>query len=132
MYDDSDLAISELYFFISQLLRFSDIWIREGLDELSYLIRWIEATYFIRYPLDNLDGPFLSLSGDPEVLKESKEAFREALETLVCDQQTLGGPLLERINGLEKDVKRLREGVSNIDAFPHDPPNYPPYQTPWS
>jgi hypothetical protein len=110
MYDDSDLAISELYFLISQLLRFSDLWIRESLNELSRLMGRIESSHFNTYLVNHLSS---FLNGGPEA-QQAQEAFHRISEALLSDHKTLADQLLERVKGLENDVKRLREGVRNI------------------
>jgi hypothetical protein len=46
MYDDSDLTLSELYFFISQILRTSSLWIRESVDDLRALVQYLERSHF--------------------------------------------------------------------------------------
>ncbi len=55
--------------------------------------------------------------GGPETQMAIRDAFKSISEALLSHHQKHVDRLLERIKGLENDVKRLREGVSNIDTF---------------
>jgi hypothetical protein len=112
MYDDSDLALSELYFFISQLLRFSALWIRESVVDLRDLVGLLEVTHFsLREKECNPHASFLPDS--PEAQRAAVEVFKQNWAAVMSHQQKLADGLLERIAKKQEEVSSLREGVSN-------------------
>lgn len=111
MYDESDLSVSELYFFISQMLRFAAVWIRESTDDLHTLVRFLEVNHF------SVEGKGRN-NAPPSFLPESSEAqqamlrrFRQTWEVVTSQQQKLADDLLGRIARMQEEVKTLREGV---------------------
>jgi hypothetical protein len=111
MYDDSNLAVSELYFFISQLLRFASVWIRESVDDLHDFVRKLEDHHFS--PANKTRHPHASFLPDtPEAQRAAIEVFRQNWASVTTHQQKLADILLDRIAKKQEEVNSLREGVS--------------------
>ncbi|KAK3899745.1 hypothetical protein C8A05DRAFT_36623 [Staphylotrichum tortipilum] len=115
MYDSSELRMSEFYFFTSQLLRFSDSWIRESLDDLSELMRGIRTAHFFQ-PTPEVDRHESFQPDTPLTHGAAFEAFKESSEALLARHQELAGPLLAQIKRIQEEVKRLREGLFTATA----------------
>jgi hypothetical protein len=110
MYDDSDLAVSELYFFISQMLRFASAWIQESIDDLHALKQHIESKHLS--PEEKKKDPQASfLPDDLDAQAAVLEVFRQNWESLTSTQRKFADKLFARINRMQEEVKTLREGV---------------------
>lgn len=115
MYDNSDLAVSELYFLISQMLRFAADWIRESVDDLRVLKRYLERFYRSPYGEESTEPPSF-LPDSPDARQAAMEVFNHNWDALLSGQQKLADELLARIARMQEEVKRLREGVSTINS----------------
>lgn len=113
MYDDDDLAMSELYFFISQLLRFSSLWIQESLEELRLCVEHFERGYFVES--DNVNVRPWHLYDAPESTRhEIIRILKHNWLVVTSHQQELGNRLLDRIAKKQEEVHSLREAVSCV------------------
>ncbi|KAK4032372.1 hypothetical protein C8A01DRAFT_20545 [Parachaetomium inaequale] len=115
MYDDSNLAVSELYFFISQLLRFASVWIRESVDDLHDFVLQLQDQHFS--PAEKTHSPHASFLPDsPEAQRAAIEVFRQNWQSVMSHQQKLADDLLDRIAKKQEEVSSLREGIFTATA----------------
>ncbi|KAG7286531.1 hypothetical protein NEMBOFW57_008842 [Staphylotrichum longicolle] len=115
MYDDSDLAVSELYFFISQMLRFASEWIQESIDDLHALGKQIESKHFSpEAKKKDPEGSFLP--DDPDAQTAVLDVFRQNWKSLTSTQRELADELLRRIKKMQEEVNSLREGLFTATA----------------
>lgn len=116
MYDDSNLGVSEFYFFISQLLRFASDWIRESTDDLCVLVQQLERAHFSpEAEKDNLKygAPCSFLPDSPKARQATIEIFKQNWEIVLSHQQNLADDILNRIARKQEEVKSLRDGVGH-------------------
>lgn len=119
MYDDSNLGVSEFYFFISHLLRFASDWIRESTHDLRQLVQALEERHFTAATDMNSNRvSCLFLPDSPEARHATIEIFRQNWEIVLSHQQKLADGLLDRVAKKQEEVKSLRDGVSYRMAVP--------------
>jgi hypothetical protein len=114
MYDDSNLGVSEFYFFISQLLRFASDWIRETTDDLHVLVQELERAHFSPEAKKDACWALLSFLPDsPEARDTTIEIFKQNWAIVLSHQQNLADEILNRIARKQEEVNSLRDGVGH-------------------
>jgi hypothetical protein len=114
MYDESDLVALELYFFMSQTLRFATLWIRESVSDLRTLVQHLEREYFsVEAKQHSSPAEASFLPDSPEAQRAAIEVFRQNWESVLSYQSRLADALLQRIEKKQAEVSSLRDAVSD-------------------
>ena len=119
MVDDRDLALSEFYPVVLQILRIAVDWIQESMDDLRWMVDDIERFYFS----PNTDGFATFLPANQQSQEAAIEVFKQNWESVISYQQRLGNALLARIARKQEEVGSLKDSVSNSSAHIIDLPN---------
>jgi hypothetical protein len=114
MYDESDLVALELYFFMSQILSFATLWIRESVSDLRTLVQHLEREHFsVGAKQRNPPAEASLLPDSPEAQRAAIEVFRQNWESVLSHQSRLADALLQRIEKKQAEISSLRDAVSN-------------------
>lgn len=121
MVDTADLALSEFYFTVIQILRISAEWIQESMDDLQRMVDDMEQLYFAS-PADaqaanflpgtpTADGDVGATASNVAMQEAAANMFRKNWNGVILEQQRLGNALLARVAKIEQETKSLRDGV---------------------
>ncbi|KAK4133648.1 hypothetical protein BT67DRAFT_39037 [Trichocladium antarcticum] len=115
MYDDSNLRVSEFYFFISQLLRFATLWIRDDIDALREMVGKLQHRRLS--PKAKASGALGTFLPDaPEAQHATIAIFKHNWAIVQAHQEKLAAKLLERIAKKQEEVNSLREALFTATA----------------
>jgi hypothetical protein len=108
---DADLIVSELYFFMSQALRFARLWIRESCDDLRGLVQHLEKEHFsVEGKQSNPHASFLP--DRPEAQQAAIQVFKQNWAAVMDHQTKLADGLFDRIGKKESEINSLSDAVS--------------------
>lgn len=108
MVDHRDLALSEFYPVVLQILRIAADWIHESMDSLRWMVDDMERLYFS----PNSDRFATFLPAEEQAQEAAIEAFKQNWDSVISYQQRLGKALLARISRKQEEVESLNDGVS--------------------
>jgi hypothetical protein len=107
---DQDLIVSELYFFISQVLRFARLWIQESCNDLPGFVQHLEKEHFsVEGKHSNPHASFLPDA--PEAQRAAIEVFRANWAAVMRHQKELADGLFDRIEKKEAEIGSLRDAL---------------------
>lgn len=109
MVDDRDLALSEFYPVVLQILRIAVDWIQESMDDLRWMVDDIERFYFST----NTNGLATFLPAEQQAHEAAIEVFKQNWDSVLSYQKRLGSVLLARISRTRGEVENRSEEVNN-------------------